>query len=149
MVIMLEDERVRVRLIASTVAYRDGLIQTGYESAGGVIGWEILEKVSFEDLGERAANLSLKMLDANPAPPGRILVVMSAEAGGTMIHEACGHRLGSRIWCKKVYRFIKNKIGEKVAADEVTVIDDATIGHKYGTYRFDDEGTAGQRTVFN
>ncbi|NLB88440.1 MAG: TldD/PmbA family protein [Syntrophomonadaceae bacterium] len=142
----VEDERVRVRLIASTVAYRDGLIQTGYESAGGVIGWEILEKVSFEDLGERAANLSIRMLDANPAPAGRMPVVMSAEAGGTMVHEACGHGLEADL-VQKGLSVYKNKIGEKVAADEVTVIDDATIDNKYGTYRFDDEGVAGERTV--
>ncbi len=142
----VEDERVRVRLIASTVAYREGLIQTGYESAGGVLGWEILEKVSFEDLGEKAARLSLKMLDAKSAPAGRMPVVMAAEAGGTMVHEACGHGLEADL-VQKGLSVYKNKMGEKVAADEVTVIDDATIGNKYGTYRFDDEGTIGQKTV--
>lgn len=142
----VEDERVRVRLIASTVAYRDGLIQTGYESAGGVIGWEILEKVSFEELGEKAANLSIKMLDANPAPAGRMPVVMSAEAGGTMVHEACGHGLEADL-VQKGLSVYKNKMGQKVAADEVTVIDDATIDNKYGTYRFDDEGVGGERTI--
>lgn len=142
----IEDERVRVRLIASTVAYREGLIQTGYESAGGALGWEILEKVSFEDLGEKAAQLSIKMLDANPAPAGRMPVVMSAEAGGTMVHEACGHGLEADL-VQKGLSVYKNKMGKKVAADEVTVIDDATIDSKYGTYRFDDEGVVGQRTV--
>ncbi|HZK44493.1 MAG TPA: TldD/PmbA family protein [Syntrophomonadaceae bacterium] len=142
----VEDERVRVRLIASTVAHREGLIQTGYESAGSVSGWEILEKVSFEDLAIKAANLSIEMLDAKPAPAGRMPVVMAAEAGGTMVHEACGHGLEADL-VQKGLSVYKNKMGEKVAADEVTVIDDATIGNKYGTYRFDDEGNLGERTT--
>ncbi len=142
----VEDERVRVRLIASTVALRDGLIQTGYESAGGAVGWEILDKVSCEELGEKAANLSLKMLDAKPAPAGRMPVVMAAEAGGTMVHEACGHGLEADL-VQKGLSVYKSKMGEKVAGDEVTVIDDATMGNKYGTYRFDDEGVGGQKTI--
>ncbi len=141
----IEDEQIRVRLISNVVASRDNLIQTGYESAGGVCGMEILEQMPLEELAERAANLAIKMLDARPAPAGKMPVLMAAAAGGTMVHEACGHGLEADLVQKglSVYK----EMGAKVAADEVTVIDDATLANKYGSYKFDDEGALGQKTI--
>lgn len=143
---LVEDDRVRVRFIVSTVAAREGVIQTGYESAGGVIGWELLDEISAEDMASKAGQLALKMLDARPAPVGKMPVVMSSEAGGTMVHEACGHGLEADLVQKglSVYR---GKMGTQVAAPGVSVIDDATLPGKFGTLRYDDEGTLGQRTV--
>lgn len=143
---LAEDDRTRIRLLVSAVASRDGIIQTGYESAGGVCGWELLEEISFEDMAEKAARLAVNMLSARPAPAGRMPVVMSSEAGGTMVHEACGHGLEADL-VQKGLSVYKDKMGEKVAADGVSVIDDATLDGKYGTFSFDDEGTYGQRTV--
>ncbi len=142
----IEDDRNRVRLLVNTVSESNGIIQTGYESAGGVCGWELLEQVAFDDLAIKAAELSVRMLSAKPAPAGRMAVVMSSEAGGTMVHEACGHGLEADLIQKglSVYR---GKIGMQVAAPCVSVIDDATIGNKYGSFSFDDEGTPGQRTI--
>jgi len=73
-------------------------------------------------------------------------VVMSSEAGGTMVHEACGHGLEADLVQKglSVYR---GKLGQKVAADGVSVIDDATLEVKYGSFSFDDEGNYGEKTV--
>jgi TldD protein len=143
---LAEDERTRIRVLVSTVAARDGIIQTGYESAGGVCGWELLEEVDFEDMAEKAAQLAVTMLSARPAPAGRMPVVMSSEAGGTMVHEACGHGLEADL-VQKGLSVYKDKLGDKVAADGVSVIDDATLDGKYGTFRFDDEGNYGQCTV--
>ncbi len=142
----IEDDRSRVRLLVNTVSESKGIIQTGYESAGGVCGWELLGEVSFDDMAVKAAELSVRMLSAKPAPAGRMPVVMSSEAGGTMVHEACGHGLEADLIQKglSVYR---NKLGVQVAAPCVSVIDDATIANKYGSFSFDDEGTPGQRTV--
>lgn len=143
---LVEDERVRVRFMVSTVAERDGVIQTGYEAAGGLVGWELLDQICPEDMARKAGQLAVSMLAARPAPVGRMPVVMSSEAGGTMVHEACGHGLEADLVQKglSVYR---GKLGQMVAAPEVSVIDDATIPGKFGTMRFDDEGVAGQRTV--
>lgn len=143
---LAEDERTRIRLTVSAVASRDGIIQTGYESAGGACGWELLDEVDFENMAEKAARLAVGMLSARPAPAGRMPVVMSSEAGGTMVHEACGHGLEADL-VQKGLSVYKDKLGEKVAADGVSVIDDATLAGKYGTFRFDDEGNFGQRTV--
>ncbi len=142
----IEDDRSRVRLLVNAVSESKGIIQTGYESAGGVCGWELLEQVDFDDMAVKAAEFSVRMLSAKPAPAGRMPVVMSSEAGGTMVHEACGHGLEADLVQKglSVYR---NKLGVQVAAPCVSVIDDATMGNKYGSFSFDDEGTPGQRTV--
>jgi TldD protein len=143
---LIEDSRSRVRFVINTVSEKEGIIQTGYESAGGVCGWELLDEISMEVLAVKAAELSVSMLSARPAPAGRMPVVMSAEAGGTMVHEACGHGLEADLVQKglSVYR---GKLGQLVAAACVNVIDDATIPNRYGSYVFDDEGIAGQRTI--
>ncbi len=86
------------------------------------------------------------MLEAKPAPAGKMPVVMAGEAGGTMVHEACGHGLEADLVQKKLSVYA-NRQGQMVAAENVTVIDDATIDGKYGFFRFDDEGVPGQRTV--
>ncbi|MGI5879224.1 MAG: TldD/PmbA family protein [Syntrophomonadaceae bacterium] len=143
---LAEDERVRVRLAVNAVAARQNIIQTGYESAGGMTGWELFDQVNPEDLAVKAAGLAVKMLDARPAPAGSMPVVMSAQAGGTMVHEACGHGLEADL-VQKGLSVYKGKMGEMVASKGVTVIDDATLPGKFGSYRFDDEGVAGQRTV--
>ncbi|MDD3268435.1 MAG: TldD/PmbA family protein [Syntrophomonadaceae bacterium] len=141
---LIEEEQARVRLIVNAVASREGMVQTGYESAGTVGGWELLDNINFAEMGEKAARLAVEMLSARPAPAGRMPVVMASEAGGTMVHEACGHGLEADLVQKglSVYR---KQLGEMVAAEGVSVIDDATLPGRYGSYRFDDEGNYGQR----
>lgn len=143
---LVEDDKSRVRVLVNCIAARDGLIQTGYESTGGVCGWELLDQISFQDMAVRAANRAITMLSARPAPAGRMPVVMSSEAGGTMVHEACGHGLEADL-VQKGMSVYKNRLGEKVAADCVSVIDDGTLAGKYGTACFDDEGTLSRRNV--
>ncbi len=144
--LLVEDELARVRLVVNAIAARDGVIQTGYEVAGGVSGWEILDHVSLDDMAQQAASRAVAMLSARPAPTGRMPVVMHAEAGGTMVHEACGHGLEADL-VQKSLSVYKDKLGEQVAIPELSVIDDATIKGKYGSFRFDDEGSLAQRTV--
>jgi TldD protein len=143
---LVEDELARVRLVVNAIAVRGGQIQTGYEVAGGVSGWELLAEVSLEEMARKAAGRAVAMLSARSAPVGRMPVVMHSEAGGTMVHEACGHGLEADLVQKglSVYR---NKLGQQVAMAEVSVIDDATLVGKYGSFRWDDEGSLARRTV--
>ncbi|PKM78589.1 MAG: peptidase C69 [Firmicutes bacterium HGW-Firmicutes-15] len=143
---LVEDELARVRLVVNAIASRDGQIQTGYEVAGAVSGWELLEEVSVEEMAGKAASRAIAMLSARPAPTGRMPVVMHADAGGTMIHEACGHGLEADL-VQKGLSVYANKMGEQVAMEEVNVIDDATLLRKYGSFRWDDEGSPARRTV--
>lgn len=143
---LVEDELVRTRFVVNAVAARDGVIQTGFDAVGGVIGWELLDDTNIEDMARKAAERAVMMLDAKPCPAGRMAVVMSQEAGGTMVHEACGHGLEADL-VQKGLSVYGGKIGQQVASPLVTVIDDSTLPKKYGTLRFDDEATPGQRNV--
>lgn len=142
----VEDERVRTRLMVHAIATEGSLIQTGYESVGSHSGFELLERNRPEEIGAAAARRAVQMLTAKPAPAGKMPVVLAGEAGGTMVHEACGHGLEADLVQKELSVYAGKK-GQKVAADCVTVIDDATIPDKYGSYSFDDEGVPARKVV--
>jgi TldD protein len=137
---------VRVRLAVQAVAAAQGLLQTGYEAVGGFMGLELFERHPPEEVARVAARRSLLMLEARPAPTGRMTVVMAAEAGGTMVHEACGHGLEADL-VQKGLSVYAGRLGQVVASPLITVIDDATLPGRFGSYRFDDEATPGQKTV--
>ncbi|KUK81613.1 MAG: putative Zn-dependent protease and their inactivated-like protein, partial [Pelotomaculum thermopropionicum] len=140
----ITDERIRTRLIVQAVAASGPVIQTGIEVVGSLCGFELFEDYRPEQVGAGAAQRAVEMLKAKPAPAGRMPVVMAAEAGGTMIHEACGHGLEADLVQKEISVYAGKK-GQKVASPEVTVVDDATINNRYGSYRFDDEGVSARR----
>jgi TldD protein len=144
--VFVEDERVRTRLAVHVVASDGKALQTGYDSAGGTQGFELFEEKKAEELGKQAAERALLMLKARRAPAGRMDVVISGEAGGTMIHEACGHGLEADLVQKNLSVYAGRK-GEQVASELVTVIDDGTMPGKYGSFRFDDEGNMALRNV--
>lgn len=143
---VVEDERIRTRLVVNAVAAQGSDIQTGFEALGGFAGFEYLEENSPEDLARQAAERALLMLQAKPAPAGKMPVVMSGEAGGTMVHEACGHGLEADLVQKKLSVYA-GKEGQQVASELVTVVDDATLNGKYGSFCFDDEGNPAEKTV--
>lgn len=142
----LTDKRTRVRLAVNVVAAAEGIIQTGYEAAGGFAGLEFFEANPPENLARKAAQRAVLMLSAAPAPAGTMPVVIAGEAGGTMIHEACGHGLEADL-VQKGLSIYAGKRGEQVASPLVTVVDDATLPGKYGSFVFDDEGVPGQKTI--
>lgn len=142
----VEDERVRTRMIINVVAQDGDVIQTGFESAGGLKGFELFDEVDVVELARKAARRAVAMLEAKPAPAGKMPVVMAAEAGGTMVHEACGHGLEADLVRKKLSVYA-GKLGQKVASELITVIDDGTREGKYGSLQYDDEGTPASKTV--
>lgn len=141
-----EDERVYTTFVIHVIAARDGELQSSYESIGGLTGFEIFERENPLIAAEKASKRVLMMLNARKAPAGRMPVVISSEAGGTMIHEAIGHGLEADLSQQGLSVF-SNRKGDMVASELITVIDDATIEGKRGSFRFDDEGTPSQRTV--
>lgn len=142
----VQDRRIRTRFLVQAIASNGEIIQTGYESAGAFSGFELLREIKPEELARKAAKRALLMLKAKPSPAGKMPVVMGSEAGGTMIHEACGHGLEADI-VQKGLSVYAGKKGEKVAAPMVTVIDDGTIVNKYGSFNYDDEGTPAQKNI--
>ena len=141
-----EDERVHTTGMVQVIAIDGDIIQTGYEPAGGLIGYELFEKNPIDSVALKAAERAVKMLKARRASVGRMPVVISSEAGGTMIHEAIGHGLEADLAQQGLSVYSK-KIGQQVASPVVTVIDDATIPNMRGSFSFDDEGTPSKRNV--
>ncbi|BAF59339.1 MAG: TldD/PmbA family protein [Pelotomaculum sp.] len=140
----VEDERIRTRFLVQAVAASGPTIQTGYEAVGGLCGFELFKSCLPEQVAETAARRAVEMLKAGPAPAGKMPVVLAGEAGGTMVHEACGHGLEADLVLKglSVYAGKKDQV---VASEEISVIDDATLSGRYGSYRFDDEGVPARK----
>jgi len=144
--LFVTDERIYTIFLVQAVARKNGVIQTGYEPVGGTVGFEIFNTVSPSTIARLAAEQALRMLEAPPAPTGVMPVVISSEAGGTMIHEAVGHSLEADL-VQKGLSIFAGKIGEKIASEIVSVHDDATLPGRRGSFACDDEGTPSERTV--
>jgi TldD protein len=144
--LFIEGERVGTVFSVQVVSAKGEVIQTGYEPAGGTVGFELFDLHPPEGVAEVAAKRSLLMLSARKAPMGQMAVVLSSEAGGTMIHEAIGHGLEADLAQQGLSVYSK-KIGERVASSLITVVDDPTLPQKRGSYVFDDEGVASRRTI--
>ncbi|MDA8099023.1 MAG: TldD/PmbA family protein, partial [Nitrospiraceae bacterium] len=118
----------------------------GYQSVGGLTGLELFESEPLEAAAAEAAQRAVMMLGARKAPAGRMPVVLSSEAGGTMIHEAVGHGLEADL-AQSGLSVYSGKLGLQIASPLVTVLDDSTLARRRGSFRFDDEGTDAQKTV--
>jgi len=140
------EERVSTVFMVHVVAGTGDLIQTGREQTAEARGFELLSRERVEGLAVRASERAVRLLDARPAPSGPMTVVLSSKAGGTMVHEAVGHGLEADL-AQEGLSVYSGKIGQEVAAEEISIIDDATIDAKRGSFCYDDEGTPAQRTV--
>jgi TldD protein len=142
---MVEDVRLRVRMVVQVVAARDGEIQTGHESPGILGGYELFREYPPEELGANAAEQALTMLEAKPAPTGPMAVVIANGTGGVLFHEACGHSLEADAVHKQASVFA-GRISEKVASPIVNAYDDPTLTNRWGSFNYDDEGIRALRT---
>jgi TldD protein len=142
----VETVRTSTVFMVQVVAADGNVIQTGYEPVGSLRGFEIFEDNRPEQIALTAARRALRMLTARKAPAGTMPVILSSEAGGTMVHEAIGHGLEADL-AQSGVSIYSGKLGTQVASPLITVIDDATIPYARGSFSFDDEGSAGQRTV--
>jgi TldD protein len=144
--LLVEDEQVRTLLRISAVANGDTGMQTGFDSVGHTIGFELFDKIEVEEVARRAATQALTKLRARPAPSGSMPVVIKAGSGGVLFHEACGHGLEADLVGKgaSVYR---GRVGDQVASPLVTLIDDGTMTAEWGAIAIDDEGHRSQRNT--
>ena len=144
--VLVTDEQVRTLIRVSAVADGDAGMQTGAQSAGHTMGFELFDTVDVDDLARDAARIALSKLDARPAPSGALPVVIKRGSGGVLFHEACGHGLEADLVAKggSVYR---GKKGELVASPLVTLVDDGTMSGEWGAIGIDDEGHQSQRNV--
>lgn len=141
-----EDRRVRTRLVVTAIAQDETGMQTGSAGPGLSVGLELFERYPPAEVGRRAGLQALTNLRAKPAPAGTMPVVIGNGFGGVIFHEALGHLLETTSVAKKA-SVLSDKLGEKVASDCVTYIDDGTTPHGWGSQEFDDEGRPTERTV--
>ena len=140
------DDQVRTLFSVSCVASGDTGMQTGRESAGRTAGFELFDLYDVEEMARRAARRALTKLTARPAPSGEMPVVVGPGGGGVLFHEACGHGLEADLVAKSASAFA-GRIGERVAAEMVTLVDDGTMAGEWGHYGIDDEGKPAARNV--
>ena len=141
-----DDEQVRTLFRVIAVAAGDTGMQTGYESLGHTIGFELFDRYDVEELARRAAQRAITKLDARPAPSGTMPVVIRHGTGGVLFHEACGHGLEADLVNKGASVFAGRR-GELVANPHVTLVDDGTMRDEWGAISIDDEGHGAQRNV--
>jgi TldD protein len=144
--VLATDDQVKTRFAVSCVASGDTGLQTGRESVGHTIGFELFDRLSVEEMAEAAAQRAITKLNARPAPSGVVPVVIKQGSGGVLFHEACGHGLEADLVAKDSSVFA-GKVGELVASPLVTLVDDGTMGPEWGAIGIDDEGHRAQRNV--
>ncbi len=144
--LLAEDDTVRSFFAVSCVATGDTGMQTGRESIGHTVGFELFDMYDVDELARRAAGRALTKLAARPAPSGAMPVVIASGGGGVLFHEACGHGLEADLVAKGASVF-RDRVGQQVASKGVTVVDDGTMAKEWGNIAIDDEGNPAQRNV--
>ena len=141
-----KDRHRRVRMAVSAVAGANGENQSGFCGPGGGCGLELFETRIPAEIGKHAARQAVTNLQADYIQGGPMTVAIENGFGGVIFHEACGHSLeatsvgiGASQMC--------GKLGQKIANEKITAVDDGTIPNAWGSVNIDDEGTPTQRNV--
>jgi TldD protein len=144
--LLLSDELPLLFFIVQTLGVGENTRHMGRERLSKHSGFEMFEKVTPEEVARTSARESIVMLGAEDCPAGKMDVVMQNGWGGVLVHEAVGHPLEGDSIAKKTGVFT-GKMGQKVASDVFTMVDDGTLPNFRGTTNFDDEGTQMKRNV--
>ena len=141
-----EDQRIRTRLAIESIASRANEMQSSRVAPGAAKGFEFYDQIDVQSYAREASRIAVTMLHAELCPSGKMPVVIDNRFGGVIFHEACGHGLEATSVAKKTSVFA-DRIGEQVASEVVTAIDDGTIPNAWGSLNIDDEGTSTKRNV--
>lgn len=140
------DHETMLRIWVRVLATQGQVSQVGSSGGGGRLGMEFFSQSSPEEIANESARMAIVQLEAVPAPAGPMPVVINNGWGGVLFHESVGHGLEADFIRKRTSIFT-DRIGEKVASEKCTIVDDASIPNRRGSYNIDDEGTPGQRKV--
>ena len=140
------DVRPLVRLSVTVIAEQNGRREMGSAGGGGRFGLAYFDDEQMGKYVDEAVNAALVNLESRPAPAGEMTVVLGSGWPGILLHEAIGHGLEGDFNRKGSSAF-SGRIGQRVAAKGVTVLDDGTIADRRGSLNVDDEGHASQRNV--
>jgi len=144
--LLLGDELPLMFFIVNTLGVGKNTRHMGRERLSKHMGFEMFEKYPPEDVARTCARESIAMLEAEDCPAGKMDIVMQNGWGGVLVHEAVGHPLEADNIAKEVGVFT-GKLGQKVASDVFTMVDDGSLKNMRGTIDFDDEGTQMKRNV--
>ncbi len=141
------DIRPLVRLNVSVIVTQGKRREQGSDGGGGRFSYkELVQDNAWQRFADEAVRQALVNLEADAAPAGTMTVVLGPGWPGVLLHEAVGHGLEGDFNRKGTSAF-SGRLGEKVAASCVTVVDDGTLPHRRGSLTVDDEGTPTERTV--
>jgi TldD protein len=140
------DVRPLVRISVSVVMEKDGHREQGSAGGGGRFDYNYFSDDVLRDYARKAVHQASINLAARPAPAGTMTVVLGAGWPGILLHEAIGHGLEGDFNRKGSSAFA-GRIGQRVAAKGVTVVDDGTIPDRRGSLSIDDEGNPTRCTV--
>ena len=140
------DVRPLVRLSLQVIVEADGRREQGSAGGGGRFDYGHFTEDVLNDYAQKAVHQALINLEARPAPAGTMTVVLGPGWPGILLHEAVGHGLEGDFNRKGTSAF-SGRVGERVAAPGVTVVDDGTIAHRRGSLNVDDEGNPTQYNV--
>ena len=140
------DVRPLVRLSVTVIAEQQGRREVGSAGGGGRFGFAYFDDALIGQYVDEAVSAALTNLEARPAPAGEMTVVLGAGWPGILLHEAIGHGLEGDFNRKGSSAF-SGRIGQRVAAKGVTVLDDGTLSDRRGSLNVDDEGNASGRNV--
>ena len=141
-----QDRQVRTRMAIEAVAEKNGETQTGGCRPGRRMGLEMFETIDPTQVGIHAARQAVTMVGAGYCPAGVMPVAIDNGFGGVIFHEACGHSLEASGVAYGRSQFV-GKLGQKIANEKVTAIDDGTIPGAWGSINIDDEGTPARKNV--
>ena len=144
--VLAADVRPLVRVSLQVIVEHEGRREQGSAGGGGRFQYEYFTDAVLEDYAQKAVDQALVNLDARPAPAGTMTVVLGSGWPGILLHEAIGHGLEGDFNRKGTSAF-SGRLGERVAAPGVTVVDDGTIARRRGSLNIDDEGNPSQNNV--
>ena len=144
--IYAQDRQVRTRIAINAVADKGDGAQTGSCAPGRRMGLEMFDIIDPKNVGIHAAKQAVTMAGAGYCPAGVMPVAIDNGFGGVIFHEACGHSLEASSVAYGRSQFV-GKLGQKIANEKVTAIDDGTIANAWGSINVDDEGTPAQKNV--
>jgi TldD protein len=143
---LIEQETIRTTIGTAMTAVEGSVRQMAHKRFSEQVGFELLDRISSKDFTEKVTKRAVSLLSARRAPSGKFPVVLHPSITGLLVHEALGHNAEA----DHVFNgesIIEGKIGEQIASEHVTIMDDATIPRLSGSYRYDSEGIPGQKRI--
>ena len=140
------DVRPLVRISITVIVEEHGRREQGYAGGGARLDYGYFTDAQLDTFAKQAVDQALINLSAREAPAGNMTVVLGSGWPGILLHEAIGHGLEGDFNRKGTSAF-SGRVGQRVAAPDVTVVDDGTLGERRGSLNLDDEGNPTQRTV--